>query len=233
MTTTSTRNWSRESSSAENWNSYGRRVRRMGILARRLGGRGRSGKKSNRSISSFPWTSRTSFGFRGFGGAAMPRSGGGAATGSGGRGCASGSPCGVRGTPRSRGAPWIFFVIASRSIAYTLRSIPVVASRAREGGVCHHVARRRARRAARVRHAAGSPLRRAARSARHARVQGHLGRRPHARAQLERARARLERHRPNAAPSGVRRAENLQRPGVARQRREQQQPQACRRLVAR
>jgi hypothetical protein len=98
------------------------------------------------------------------------------------------------------------------------------------------VARRRARRAARVRRAAGSPLRRAARSARHARVQGHLGRRLHARARLARARlarARLEKDRPNAASSGVRQAENLQRPGVARQRREQQ-PQASRRsLVAR
>ena len=183
MTTTSRRTWSRENSSAESWNNYRRRSRRAESLARRLGGRGRSGKKSNRSINSFPCTSRTSSGLRGFGGAAMPRSGGGAATGSGGRGCASGFPCGVRGTPRSGGTLQIFFIIASRSIAYTLASrggfryhvtadtcwylIPIpetlFASRAREGGVCHHVARRRARGAARrARPAPGSPRPRAA-----------------------------------------------------------------------
>ena len=52
----------------------------------------------------------------------MPRSGGGTATGSGGRGCASGFPRGVRATPRSGGTLLIFFIVASRSIAYTLAS---------------------------------------------------------------------------------------------------------------
>jgi len=53
----------------------------------------------------------------------MPRSGGGTATGSGGRGCANGLPRGVRGTPRSGGTLLIFFITASRSIAYTLRRL--------------------------------------------------------------------------------------------------------------
>jgi hypothetical protein len=190
----------------------------MGVLARRLGGRGRSGKTSNRSINSLPCTSRTRWGLRGLGRAATPRSGGAAATGSGAGACANGSPCGVRGTPRLRGTV-LFFVIASRSIAYTLPTAKRGASEAREGGICHHVARRRARGAAnRVRRAAGSRARGrrgAARSVLAAGGPAHHGRPAHGRARRERE--RLEREQPNAAPSAApsaaRRA-GRQRPAV-------------------
>ena len=96
---------------------------------------------------------------------------------------------------------------------------------AREGGVCHHVARRRARGAARrARPAAGNPPPPAAQSARHARAQA-----PHARRVHERA--RLERERPNAARSGAPRAARLRRSAAAQQQLPQQ-PRVRRPLVA-
>jgi len=106
---------------------------------------------------------------------------------------------------------------------------------AREGGVCHHVARRRARGAARrARPAAGNPPPPAAQSARHARAQAPHARRVHERARLERARLereRLERERPNAARSGAPRAARLRRPAAAQQQLPQQ-PRVRRPLVA-
>src|ERR1041385_4926547 len=136
------------------------------------GGRGRSGKKSKRSFSSFPCTSRTSCGLRGFGTAATPRSGGGAAAGSIGRGCASGSPLGVRATPRIGGrretprrggtVPILergyFFVIARGEIAYTLPSVRRDDREALEGGLWHGP-RRRAKVAARAAQGASRPPR--------------------------------------------------------------------------
>ena len=90
------------------------------------------------------------------------------------------------------------------------------ARRAREGGVCHHVARRRARGAARrARPAAGSLPPRAAQSAQHARVPARRARQARERGRHERA--RLERERPNAAPSGARPAARRRRPAGARQ----------------
>jgi len=185
----------------------------MGVLARRLGGRGRSGKTSNRSINSLPCTSRTRWGLRGLGRGATPRSGGAAATGSGAGACANGSPCGVRGTPRLRGT-----VLFRHCVALDRVYTPVGergASEAREGGICHHVARRRARGAAnRVHRAAGSRARNrrgAARSVLAARGPAHHGKPAHGRARRERE--RLEREQPNAAPSAARRA-GRQRPAV-------------------
>jgi len=89
------------------------------------------------------------------------------------------------------------------------------ASEAREGGICHHVARRRARGAAnRVHRAAGSRARNrrgAARSVLAAGGPAHHGKPAHGRARRERE--RLEREQPNAAPSAARRA-GRQRPAV-------------------
>lgn len=79
--------------------SYRRRGVRLGTLGERRGGRGRSGNSWNKSISSFPCTSRTSFGFRGFGRVVMPGSFG-ACIGSGILACAIGSPFGVRAIGR-------------------------------------------------------------------------------------------------------------------------------------
>ena len=94
------------------------------------------------------------------------------------------------------------------------------ASEAREGGICHHVARRRARGAAnRVHRAAGSRARNrrgAARSVLAAGGPAQHGRPAHGRARRERERLereRLEREQPNAAPSAARRA-GRQRPAV-------------------
>jgi hypothetical protein len=103
---------------------------------------------------------------------------------------------------------------------------------AREGGVCHHVARRRARGAARrARPAAGNPPP-AAQSARQARAHARHARRVHERARLERQRlegerlekARLEKARPSAAPSGAPRAARRRRPAAAQQQLRQQPP---------
>jgi len=107
---------------------------------------------------------------------------------------------------------------------------------AREGGVCHHVARRRARGAARrARPAAGNPPPPAAQSARHARAQAPHARRVHERARLERARLereRLERERPNAAPSAAPRPARLRRLAAAPQQLRQQQRVSRPSLVA-
>ena len=97
---------------------------------------------------------------------------------------------------------------------------------AREGGVCHHVARRRARGAARrARPAAGNPPPPAAQSARHARAQARRGRPVRERARLEKerlVRERLVRERPNAAPSAAPRRARLHQLAAGRQVRQQQ-----------
>lgn len=110
----------RRSSLAASWSSQRLFSRRVTIRLRCLGGPGRSGKKSNKSISSFPWTSRTGRGLLGCGGAAMPRSRGAGAVGCVTRACASGAPFGVAAIPRSRGTARCFLIITRGGIAYTL-----------------------------------------------------------------------------------------------------------------
>src|ERR1051325_3351153 len=210
------------------------------------GGRGRSGKKSKRSFSSLPCTSRTSCGLRGFGTAATPRSGGGGAAGPTGRGCASASPLGARAMPRIGGqrdtprrggtVPILergyFFVITAGEIAYTLASARRGDREALEGGLWHGP-RRRAKVAAREAQVASQP-RRARRSVRLVRAQArHV--RPRARvrrakAQPNAARRRARRKRPRAAPNAPGDASRRQHVVAALQRgrRQQRRPPTAR-----
>jgi len=194
-------------------------VRRAGTRAALRTGRGRSGKKTKRSFSSFPCTSRTSCALRGFGTAPMPRSRGATAAGSAGRGCASGSPFGVgamprgrgpRETPRSAGTVPIlergcFFVIALGEIAYTLASARRDDGDALEGGLWHGP-RRRAKAPARAAQVAN----RLRRVRPRAPLAGALARHARPRARAERGKAqrvgaqRVRAPRAKAQPSGVR-----------------------------
>ena len=163
--------------------------------------------------------SGTRCGFRGCGGAVMPRSRGAVAVGCGRRARASGVPFGVAGIPRSAGATPRFFVIALDGIAYTLRTSRRDDSRAREGGIWQHGPGKRAREAvSAVRRPVGNRPLESARARAH-RANRADGRPRHGKAPPRRAPRRPRRRRREARSAAL--ADKSRRCVAHRQRRHQ------------